>query len=372
MNAQSNASHSPYAAQVGVGALIAAAILVIALLQVSGSSLWQGVAITMGIFIILTVSLNLASGFTGVFSLGHIGFMALGAYSAAILTLPLEAKESYLDLPPWLAGIHLDFSVGPFPLGFLAATVIAGLLASLVALVVGAVLMRLSGHFVAVATLGFLVIVRIVLINADDYTRGARTFSNVTPYTDLWWVFAWVAVTLYTVWRIKFSAFGRAMFAQREDISGARSVGIVIMRPRLFAFVVSAFFTAVAGSLWGHFITSFSPNAFYFDLTFRVITMLVVGGMGSVTGSVAGPFVITLVEEALRRFEDANQLYGISGIALALLFLLIIIFRPSGLMGSREWHPARLGQRILAAASAVGLRRSREEVRGQKGYPVEE
>ncbi len=374
MNEQSHTPYSRYSAQVGVGVMAAAVILLIVLLQASGSSLWQGVVVTLGIFIILTVSLNLASGFTGVFSLGHIGFMALGAYSAAILTLPLETKESYLNLPEWLAGVHLDLMVGPFPFGFLAATIIAGLLVSLVALIVGAVLMRLSGHFVAVATLGFLVIVRVVLINADNFTRGARTFSNVTPYTDLWWVYAWVGVTLYAIWRIKFSAYGRAMFAQREDISGAKSVGIVIMRPRLFAFVVSAFFTGIAGSLWGHFITSFSPNAFYFDLTFRVITMLVVGGMGSITGSVAGPAVITVVEEALRRFEDANQLYGISGIALALLFLLIIIFRPAGLMGSREFHPARLGQRILAGASVMGFRfrEKEEEVSSQKRIGVEE
>lgn len=346
-----NAYRHPAAGLLGVGVLGIVVIGLIGLLQASGSAFWQGMALSLGIFIILTVSLNLASGFTGVFSLGHVGFMALGAYIAAILTLPLEAKDSYLNLPGWLATVHFDWMIGPFPLGFLAATLIAGLLVSLVALVVGAVLMRLSGHFVAVATLGFLVIVRIILVNADDFTRGARTFSNVTPYTDLWWVYAWVAVTLYTVWRIKFSAYGRAMFAQREDISGAKSVGINIMRPRLFAFVVSAFFTAVAGSLWGHFITSFSPNAFYFDLTFRVITMLVVGGMGSISGSVAGPVIITAVGELLRRFEDANQLYGISGIVLSLLFLVIIIFRPAGLLGSREWNPAALGDRILAGLS---------------------
>lgn len=333
---------------VGAGLLIVIAAALLVLLQTYSSSFWQGIVITLGIFIILVASLNLASGFTGVFSLGHVGFMALGAYVASILTLPVEDKDSLLNLPPWLGTISFDFAIGGFPVGFLLATIIAGLLVSLVALVVGGVLMRLSGNFVAVATLGFLVIVRIILMNADDFTRGARTFSNVPPYTDLWWVFGWVVVTLYVMWRIKFSAYGRAMFAQREDVSGAQSVGIVIIRPRLLAFVVSAFFTAVAGSLWGHFITSFSPNAFYFDLTFRAITMLVVGGMGSVTGSVVGPVVITAVEEVLRRFEDANQLYGISGIFLSALFLLIIIFRRDGLLGSRELNLSALGQRVMS------------------------
>lgn len=309
----------------------------LALLQFSGLAFWQGLVVNLGIFLILVLSLNLSSGFTGVFSLGHIGFMALGAYGAAILTLPLREKQEYLpNLPRWLAGVHFDFRLGPFSLGFLIATLIAALLAALVALVVGLVLMRLSGHFVAVATLGFLVIVRVLLFNADSFTRGSRTFSNVTPYTNLWWVWAWALVTLYVVWRLKRSPFGRAMLAQREDRWAAQSVGIAVMPPRLLAFVVSAFFTAVAGSLYAHFITSFSPTAFYFDLTFKVITMLVVGGMGSVSGSVIGTVLVIALAEGLRRVEDVTLLYGISQIILAVIFILIIIFRREGLLGQRE------------------------------------
>lgn len=309
----------------------------LALLQFSGLAFWQGLVVNLGIFLILVLSLNLSNGFTGVFSLGHIGFMALGAYGAAILTLPLREKQEYLpNLPRWLAGVHFDFRLGPFSLGFLAATLIAALLVALVALVVGLVLMRLSGHFVAVATLGFLVIVRVLLFNADSFTRGSRTFSNVTPYTNLWWVWAWALVTLYVVWRLKRSPFGRAMLAQREDRWAAQSVGIAVMPPRLLAFVVSAFFTAVAGSLYAHFITSFSPTAFYFDLTFKVITMLVVGGMGSVSGSVIGTVLVVALAEGLRRVEDVTLLYGISQIILAVIFILIIIFRREGLLGQRE------------------------------------
>ena len=189
---------------------------------------------------------------------------------------------------------------------------------------------------VAVATLGFLVIVRVVIFNADNLTRGSRTFSNVTPYTNLWWVWAWAVLTLYTVWRIKRSAFGRAMLAQREDRWAAQSIGIQIMPARLVAFVISAFFTAVAGSLYAHFITSFSPTVFYFDLTFRVITMLVLGGLGSVSGSVVGTVLVVMLAEVLRRIEDATLLYGISQIILAAIFLLIIIFRREGLFGQRE------------------------------------
>jgi branched-chain amino acid transport system permease protein len=309
----------------------------VALLQLSGLVFWQGLAVNLAIFVILVVSLNLASGFTGVFSLGHIGFMALGAYISAILSLPLREKGDYLpNLPPWLARIHLDQMVGPIPIGWLFATLLAAVLVSVIALLVGAVLMRLSGHFVAVATLGFLVIVRVLLFNFDDFTRGSRTFSNVTPYTNLWWAAAWAVLVVYVVYRLKFSSYGRAMFAQRRDRWAAQSVGISVLTPRLIAFVVSAFFTAIAGSLYAHFITSFSPTVFYFDLTFRVITMLVVGGMGSVSGSVIGVGVVLAIAEGLRRVEDSTLLYGLSGILLAAFFISVIIFRPDGIMGQRE------------------------------------
>jgi len=335
---------------------LAAMLLLAALLaglQASGLAFWQGLFVNLGIFVILVLSLNLANGFTGVFSLGHIGFMALGAYGSAILTLPLREKQSYLpNLPGWLAGVHLDLVVGGFPAGFVLATLIAAALVALIALLVGLVLMRLSGHFVAVATLGFLVIVRVVLFNADNFTRGSRTFSNVTPYTNLWWVWAWALLTLYVVWRIKASPYGRAMLAQREDRLAAQAIGIAVMPPRLLAFVVSAFFTAAAGALYAHFITSFSPTVFYFDLTFRVITMLVVGGMGSISGSVVGTALVIALAEGLRRVEDRWQLFGMSQIILATIFLLVIIFRRDGLLGQREIALDRLFARRRPAPAA--------------------
>jgi branched-chain amino acid transport system permease protein len=321
----------------GPGLVIVAVSVGLAGLEASGQAFWQGLAINLAIFMILTLALNLTSGFTGVFSLGHIGFMALGAYVSAILTLPLPEKSAYLpNLPDWLAGIHLDQEMGPVPTGFLVATILAALLVAVIAWLVGRVLMRLSGHFVAVATLGFLVIVRVVLFNADTFTRGSRTFSNVTPYTNLWWAWAWLLLVIYVVWRIKRSAYGREMFVQRDDRLAAQAIGIRVMEPRLLAFVVGAVFSSVAGSLYAHFITSFSPTVFYFDLTFRVITMLVIGGMGSVSGSIIGAIAIVGLAEGLRRVEDATLLYGLSQIILAVIFLVVIIVRREGLLGQRE------------------------------------
>jgi branched-chain amino acid transport system permease protein len=348
--------------------IITALAALLALLEFSGQAFWQGLVVNLGIFIILVVSLNLSNGFTGVFSLGHIGFMALGAYSSALLTLPLREKQSYLpNLPAWLAGVHLDTEIGGFPVGFLLATLIGGVLATGLALLVGLVLLRLSGHFVAVATLGFLVIVRVILFNADDFTRGSRTFSNVTPYTNLWWVWGWAVITIYVVWRLKYSPYGRAMRAQREDRQAAQAIGISVLAPRLLAFVISAFFTAVAGSLYAHFITSFSPTVFYFDLTFRVVTMLVVGGMGSVSGSVLGVVLITALSEGLRRVEDVTEYYGLSQVILAVIFILIMIFRREGLLGEREIALDRL----LARGGAGAARKHPDGIEAGEPLPHE-
>jgi branched-chain amino acid transport system permease protein len=325
-----------------VAILLAALFLVLVAAQYMASAYLQRVIVTLGLDIMLVVSLNLFNGFTGVFSLGHTGFMALGAYVSAILTLPLAKKATNLpDLPPWLAHVQLDF---------LPAMLIGGLFAAMVALLIGRPILRLSGHYVAVATLAFLVIVRVVLINATPFTRGSRTFSGTPPFTTVWWVYAWVVVTIYIAWRILRSPYGRAMLAQREDRAAARSVGVHVLRARMWAFCISAFLTGVAGALWGHYILSFSPNAFYFSEAFAIITMLVVGGMGSISGSVVGTILVVLLSEVLRSLEGGftllafqiPPLYGMSQILMAILFISILIFRREGLLGQREIDLTRL------------------------------
>jgi branched-chain amino acid transport system permease protein len=306
------------------------------------SSYIQRVVIGLCISIILVVSLNLSSGFTGVFSLGHIGFMAIGAYTAAILTLPLSLKISYLpDLPTWLENTQLSF---------LPATIIGGVIAMLVAFFIGISIMRLTGPYVSVATMGFMVIVNVILTNWDSMTRGARTFSGVPSYTNIWWVGIWTVVTIYVIWRLARSSFGRQMMAIRDNYIAAQSLGINVLRMRLLAFCISAFFTAVAGSLWAHFIQSFSPKAFLFVETFSIITMLIVGGMGSISGSVIGAVGITIFSEILRNAERGINLgfiqippvYGASQILMAVIFIMLIIFRPEGIMGKHELSFSRL------------------------------
>ena len=344
--------------------MIAGLVLALAVVQGTGSAVLEAQVTMLGIYAVLTVSLNLASGFTGLFSLGHIGFMAIGAYVSAILTLPVASKDSLLDLPDWLSGVAFDAMLGPVPVGWLAATLIAALVAAVIAALVGSVVMQLSGAFVAVATLGFLIIVRVFLFNLDAYTRGSRPFSNIPHTTDLWWTWAAVVLVVYVIWRLKRSPWGRQMFAQKADGWASQSVGIPVLRPRLLAFVVSAAFCGMAGSLYAHHLTTMSPTVFYFDMTFTVMTMLVVGGLGSVSGSVLGAAIIVAVSEGLRRAEDATLLYGMSGIVLGVFFLAVIIFRPEGIMGQRELSLdglRRLTKRGSAAArtaaSAAARRR---------------
>lgn len=294
------------------------------------------VLIVICINAILVVSLGIGNGFTGVFSLGHVGFVATGAYVSGILSLSHAAKSAYLpDLPPWIAGLDLSF---------LPATLVAGLVCVVLALLVGAPLMRLSGHFVSVATLGFLIIVNVVLVNAENFTRGARTFTGVPLQTTLPWALGWLALTLLVVARIVYSPKGRAYRAVREDTIAAQAIGIEVLPTRLSAFITGAFFAGVGGSLYGHYLGSFSPASFYFAYTFALISMLVIGGMQSLTGAVAGVLLVSVLSELLRNLErgfsigpfELPPLYGASQIVLGVIFILIMIFRPSGVMGDRE------------------------------------
>jgi len=316
--------------------IIVLLFLIVSLVHFWGGYYFERIVIGLAINIILVVSLNLANGFTGLFSLGHVGFMAIGAYAASILTLPVILKASNLpDLPFFLSNVQIPF---------LPATLIAGFIAAGIAFIMGISLMRLTGPYISVATMGFLVIVQVVLTNWDTMTRGARTFSGVPAYTNVWNSWVWAIITIYVVASIKYSSFGRKMMAARDNEIAARSLGIHVVKSRLLAFCISAFFTGVAGALWAHFITAFSPKSFYFSQTFSVITMLVIGGLGSISGSVAGVFLITIVSELLRNIERGFTLgpitipavYGSSQVILAVLFVLFIVFRPHGIAGETE------------------------------------
>ena len=345
-----------------LGAVRRGVVLLLALLLLGAFLAWADdslnayriqIVTLVAINAIIASSLALTSGFTGVFSLGQIGFLAIGAYVGSLLTIaPRWKSERFLPgLPGWLASV--DLSGWPDQWALLLACLAGGAVAALVAAVVGAPLMRLSGHYVAVATMGFLIIVQSLAINLDGITRGARGLSQIPHLTTPWSAYGWMVVTIYAVWRLRASAFGRAMIASRENLIAARAVGVDVLRTRLLAFVVGAFFTGVAGALLGHQIGTVAPSAFYFATTFAIIIMVVLGGMGSITGAVVGAVIMTLAPEYLREVENGmslgplsfGPLFGLSQIILALGFILVMVFRPQGLFGDRELGLGLLSRR---------------------------
>jgi branched-chain amino acid transport system permease protein len=282
----------------------------------------------VGIYIILAVSLNITNGFTGLFSLGHPAFMAIGGYTAAILTFPVQRKAYFLaGLPEWLSRTEVPF---------LPSLLMGGIMASLAALVVGVPVLRLRGHYLAVATLGVLIIVQVLITNLESVTRGPLGLNGLPALTTLWWVFPWVVVTLIVSWKIKFSSFGRTMLSVREDDLAAECCGVNLFRTRVAALVIGAFFAGVAGGLWAHLITAITPKSFSLVLAFTIVVMVVVGGAGSITGSVVAAVIFSVLTEFFRPLEQRLNIYGLGEIFMALVMIFILIYRPTGIFGTRE------------------------------------
>lgn len=281
-----------------------------------------------GVNMILAVSLSFSNGLTGLFSLGHPAFMMVGGYVAAILTFPASRKSFMLpDLPGWLAGVEWAL----FP-----ATLMGGLAAALVAVVTGFPVLRLRGHYLAVATLGLIIIARVIINNADGLTRGALGLSGIPRLTDLWWVLGWLAVTFLVTWRLKHSSVGRALLAIRENELAAACIGVHRSANRLAAFVVGAFFAGVGGALWAHLVTNLTPGSFDILLAFMLVVMVVIGGSGSLVGAALAAVMLSVVTELIRPIERELGAYGLVQITIAAILIAVLLLRPQGLFGSGE------------------------------------
>jgi branched-subunit amino acid ABC-type transport system permease component len=321
-------------------ALAAITGLVAVVAWVLGPDSLDRIVVGMVINAVLVVGLYTFVGVSGVFSFGHAAFMAIGAYAGAILVIPEETKPFVLpDLPGFLVEAHLS----PLP-----ATIVAGTIAAAVALVVAVPLARLSGLTAGLATFALLTIVNVVSRNWEQLTHGTAGVSGIPTTTTLWVALAWAAVAIGAAWAFQRSRVGLRLRSSREDEAGARSIGIGVAAERAIAFVLSAFLAGVAGALLGMFIGSFNPDAFFLNITFLMVAMLIIGGMTSLTGAVVGTLVISALSELLRRIEGGADLGvvelaarpGLREVGLALVMLAVLILRPSGLTGGRElaWH----------------------------------
>jgi branched-chain amino acid transport system permease protein len=282
----------------------------------------------IGINITLAVSLNLINGLAGQFSIGHAGFMAVGGYTATYLTVyhgrPIAALVGSTVTAPLGATVVM--------LPSLAAGALA---AALAGLLVGIPSLRLKGDYLAIVTLGFGEIIRVVILNIPA-VGGATGFTEAIPITNFFWIFAMAILTIVVTRNIATSTFGRALFAIRSDEIAAEAMGIDTTRYKVLAFVVSAALAGVAGGLSGQlFANPLSPQNLNFVKSIEVIVMIVLGGIGSITGAVLGATTLTILPEALRSFDQ--QFPGLRMVIYALLLILLMIFRPQGLLGRREF-----------------------------------
>lgn len=281
----------------------------------------------IGINITLAVSLNLINGLAGQFSIGHAGFMAVGGYAATYLTVYHGAAIAAL-----VGGTPMS---GPGSVLVMAVSLSVGALAAGTAgLLVGIPSLRLKGDYLAIVTLGFGEIIRVIILNIPA-VGGATGFTAALPITNFFWIFLVAILTIVIVRNIAHSTFGRALGAIRTDEIAAEAMGVATTRYKVLAFVISAALAGVAGGLWGQlFANPLNPQNLNFVKSIEVIIMIVLGGIGSITGAVLGATTLTILPEALRTFDQ--QFPGLRMVMYAVMLILLMIFRPQGIMGRRE------------------------------------
>ena len=338
---------------------------------------YYDILINIGINIILAVSLNLVNGYTGQFSLGHAGFMAVGAYAAGSWSDHLS--PGLINFLGGSSGV-LTFVLKPFPflqpfalpavvadnLALIVATLFGGLLAALAGLAVGIPSLRLRGDYLAIVTLGFGEIIRTLILNID-FLGAARGMSVTGTHTNMFWTFGFAAVAIYIVLGLVNSTYGRGFLTVRDDEVAAEAMGINTTKYKVIAFVVGAFFAGTAGSLFAHYTGYLTPEGFNFFKSVDVVVMVILGGMGSTTGVILAATLLTILPELLRAlahtdfvpaFQKAFEgvvpihlppLQGLLENRLILYSLLLIIMmltRPQGLFGDLA------GSRKRVASSA--------------------
>ncbi len=296
----------------------------------------QQILFYIAINIMLATSLNLVNGFCGQFSLGHAGFMAVGGYTSALLSLhfqPFPNELSFLSFP--------------------LAVLVGGICAAGAGFLVGMPSLRLRGDYLAIVTLGFGEIIRVVVLNLE-VVGGARGLYGIPGSTDFWssvHAFLWAGTTVLLLWRLVHSSYGRAFLSVREDEIAAECMGINTTAAKVQAFVISSFFAGAAGAIFAQTTNSLNPASFQFVKSVDVVIMVVLGGMGSLTGSVLGAIIVTILPEALRGLQQFTGV-DLRMVIYSLTLILLMILRPKGLLGDLEWN------QILARARRPRASRS--------------
>lgn len=265
----------------------------------------------LAINIILAVGLNLITGITGQFSLGHAAFMAVGAYTSAILT-------------------------SNFGMPFIVGIIVAALIAAVAGVLIGIPTLRLKGDYLAIATLGFGEIIKTLLLN-NEYVGGASGFNYIPLYTNWTWIFLMVVLTIVVISNFINSKSGRACIAIREDEIAAEAMGINTTFYKVLAFAIGALFAGIAGALYGGYLSFITPESFGFMKSIDILVIVVFGGMGSITGSVVGAIAISFISIALQGIPELRM------VIYSVILFIIMVYRPQGIMGNYEFKLFKKG-----------------------------
>ncbi|HZT15718.1 MAG TPA: branched-chain amino acid ABC transporter permease [Gaiellaceae bacterium] len=301
--------------------------------------------------LLFVIGLYSFAGVSGVFSFGHIAFAAIGAYAAGIFAIPPATKaELFASMPSGL--VHLHASA-------FTSTLIGGAIAACAGAITSVPLMRLGGLAASLATFAILIIVHTAAQNLNQVTNGLSGMASVPTTTTAPKVLGWCLVSMVVVFAFQESRWGLRLRASREDEVAARACGIGVYKERRAAWILSAFIMGIGGALYGQFLGTFDADAFYLDISFMVIAMLVIGGRNSLAGAVIGSICISLLAEGLRHVESGPHVWfihvpgrpGIAALGLSAVMVAILILRPNGITGGREisWPFARLGRRSLTS-----------------------
>jgi branched-chain amino acid transport system permease protein len=279
---------------------------------------FSDILIKIGINITLAVSLNLINGYTGQFSLGHAGFMAVGAYTSAAITM---------FVGPHVIGAHPSTALAMA--WFVLALYLGGLVAAIAGILVGAPSLRLKGDYLAIVTLGFGEIIRVIFRNIESL-GGALGLNGIPPNTNIFWVFGTAVICTYVVLSLVHSTYGRGFIAVHDDEVAAEAMGINTTRYKIVAFVIGAFFAGLAGGLYGHYTLSIDPKGFDFMRSIEIVVMVILGGMGNTTGVILAAIILTILPETLRKFESFRM------ILYSFLLIVFMLTRPQGLFTWRR------------------------------------
>ena len=311
-------------------------VMLVLINHVLGIRLYDRIATNLCISLVLVLGLQVFMGNSGILSFAHMGFMGIGAYTSAVLTIPAQMKGMALpDIYPFLQSVELS----PY-----LAIAAGGVVAAIVAAALSYPLMRLSDAAAVITSFALLVVLYTVMTHWSQLTNGPRTLFGLPKATDLPLAAGVAVLALIAALAFKESRTGRLLRASRDDETAAAALGAHIPQLRWRAFILAALFAGVGGALWGHFITSFSPKAFYLKETFLILGMLVIGGANTVTGAVVGTFIVTIAYESLRGLEGVlneakimtNPVVGLTEIVLALAMIAVLALRPGGLFPIRE------------------------------------